>query len=89
MATPMDHHKFGPSTLKYLEICPGFRNSNETNPAAEEGTMLHHAVEMEDFEGLTEDQLALVQKVLSVVEPLREGADKVIKETKLTIVYGS
>ena len=49
--------------------------------------MLHHAVEKEDFEGLTEEQLGLVKKVLSVVEPLREGADKVIKETKLTIVY--
>jgi len=89
MASPIDHHKFGPSTLKYIEICPGFRNSNETNPAAEEGTMLHHAVETENFEGLTEEQLGLVKKVLSVVEPLREGADKVIKETKLTIVYGS
>jgi hypothetical protein len=85
MASPIDHHKFGPSTLKHLEICPGFRNSGETNPAAEEGTLLHHATETENFEGLTEDQIALVNKVLDVVRPLREGADEVIKETKLTI----
>ena len=89
MATPADHHKFGPSALKYIEICPGFRNSGETNPMAEEGTMLHKAVETEDFEGLTEDQRELVDKVLSVVEPLREGADVVMKETRLTIRYGS
>lgn len=85
MATPIDHHKFGPSTLKYLEICPSFRNSGETNPAAEEGTLLHFATETENFEGLTEDQVELVNKVLDVVRPLREGADEVIKETKLTI----
>lgn len=47
--------------------------------------MLHHAVEMENFEGLTEDQLALVNKVLDEVRPLREGADEVIKELKLNI----
>ncbi len=85
MATPIDHHKFGPSTLKYLEICPSFRNSGESNPAAEEGTMLHHAVETENFEGLTEDQLYLVNKVLDEVRPLREGADEVVKEIKLHI----
>lgn len=85
MATPIDHHKFGPSTLKYLEICPSFRNSGETNPAAEEGTMLHHAVETENFEGLTDDQLYLVNKVLDEVRPLREGADEVVKEIKLHI----
>ena len=85
MATPTDHHKFGPSALKYLEICPGFRNSGETNPMAEEGTMLHHATEKEDFKGLTEEQTDLVNKVLDVVRPLREGADEVVKEIKLTI----
>lgn len=85
MASPIDHHKFGPSTLKYLEICPSFRNSGETNPAAEEGTMLHEAVETENFDGLTDSQLELVNKVLDEVRPLREGADQVIKETKLTI----
>jgi hypothetical protein len=88
MATPIDHHKFGPSTLKHLEICPSFRNSGETNPAAEEGTMLHHAVETENFEGLTDDQLYLVNKVLDEVRPLREGADEVVKEIKLHIDLG-
>lgn len=47
--------------------------------------MLHHAVETENFDGLTEDQIDLCNKVLDVVRPLREGADEVVKEIKLTI----
>jgi hypothetical protein len=85
MVSPMDHHKFGPSTLKYLEICPSFRNSGESNPAAEEGTLLHHCVETENLKGLTEAQIDLVNKVLDEVRPLREGADEVVKEIKLHI----
>ena len=45
MSSPEEHHELGPSTLKYVEICPGYRSSNETNQFAEEGTMLHSAAE--------------------------------------------
>jgi len=37
------HHELGPSALKYVEICPGYRSENVSSPWAEEGTMLHEA----------------------------------------------
>ena len=40
------HHELGPSALKYVEICPGYRSEkNVTTPWAEEGTLLHKACE--------------------------------------------
>lgn len=79
------HHKFGPSSLKYIEICPGFRNSNETNPIAEEGTLLHEVCETEDYSGLTEEQEGLVDACLAYVKGLEKGATVVHKEIRLTI----
>lgn len=79
------HHKLGPSTLKWVEICPGYRSSNETNPMAEEGTMLHEAVENEDMTGLDEVQISLVQKCLDYAKPFMDEADEVLKEERLTI----
>ena len=79
------HHKLGPSTLKWVEICPGYRSSNETNPMAEEGTMLHEAVENEDMTGLDEVQISLVQKCLDYAKPFMDEADEVLKEERLTV----
>ena len=79
------HHKFGPSSLKYIEICPGFRNSNETNPVAEEGTFLHEACESGDLEGLSEEQQGLVGICLDYLTKLEKGADEIHKEIKLDI----
>lgn len=79
------HHKLGPSTLKWVEICAGYRSSNETNPMAEEGTMLHEAVENEDMSGLDEVQISLVQKCLDYAKPFMDKADEVFKEERLTI----
>ena len=85
MSGPEAHHSLGPSALKWIEICPGFRSSNETNPAAEEGTMLHEAVETGNMEDLSPEQKNLVQKCLDYAKPLIEEADEVIKEERLTI----
>ena len=79
------HHKFGPSALKYIEICPGFRNSNETNPVAEEGTFLHEACETGNLDGLSSEQKGLVSSCLTYVGKLEEGADEVHKEVRLII----
>jgi hypothetical protein len=79
------HHKLGPSTLKWVEICPGYRSSNETNPMAEEGTMLHEAVENESYKGLDEVQISLVDKCLEYSNSYCEEADEVLKEERLTI----
>ena len=85
MSSPDAHHSLGPSALKWIEICPGYRGSNETNPAAEEGTMLHEATENESLEGLTPEQQNLVQKCLDYAKPFMEEADEVVKEERLTI----
>lgn len=81
------HHELGPSTLKYVEICPGYRSSDETNIFAEEGTMLHSATENECFDGLNDEQTSLVQTCLDYLAPLEKGADKIEKEIRVEIRY--
>ena len=85
MSTPIHHHEFGPSTLKNIEICPGYRSSGGTNPAAEEGTMLHEKVENKDFTGLTDEQKMIVQKCLDYAKPFEDEADFVKDEQRYTI----
>ena len=87
MATPEEHHHLGPSTLKYVEICPGYRSSNETNIFAEEGTLLHSAAEHANFDGLNEEQKQMVMVCLRYLDPIEEAADKVLKEVKVPIRY--
>lgn len=79
------HHKLGPSTLKWVEICAGYRSSNETNPMAEEGTMLHEAVENMDTTGLDDVQISLVEKCVAYAKPFELEADEVLDEERLTI----
>lgn len=88
MSSPEEHHELGPSTLKYVEICPSYRSSNETNPFAEEGTMLHSAAETGDLDGLNEEQLRLVISCLDYIKPLELEADKVFKELRVEIRHG-
>lgn len=80
-----EHHPLGPSALKYIEICPSYRSSGETNAAAEEGTKLHFACESNDLSGLDDDQVTLVNKVLDYMKTIREGATFVLKERKVSI----
>tara|TARA_B100000902_G_C27282457_1_gene902545 strand:+ start:98 stop:370 length:273 start_codon:yes stop_codon:yes gene_type:complete len=88
VATPEEHHVLGPSTLKYVEICPGYRSSNETNIWAEEGTKLHSAAETGNLEGLDEEQLRAVISCLDYLEPMENKADEVHKELRVVIRYG-
>ena len=84
-----EHHETGPSALKFVEICPSFRNSGETSEAAEEGTMMHLACETGDLSSCDDDQKVIVQKALDYIDIVRaEGADFVIKERKVSIDVG-
>lgn len=49
------HAEFGPSSLKMFEICPGYTGREGTNPAAEMGTRIHEALELDDLSKLTTD----------------------------------
>lgn len=88
MTSPEEHHELGPSTLKYVEICPSYRSSNETNPFAEEGTMLHSAAETGNLDGLNEEQLRLVISCLDYIKPLEDVADDIHKELRVSIRHG-
>lgn len=88
MSSPEEHHELGPSTLKYVEICPSYRSSNETNIFAEEGTMLHTAAETGNLDGLNEEQLRLVISCLDYIKPLEDVADDIHKELRVSIRHG-
>ena len=79
------HHKFGPSALKYVEICPGYRSENVTTVWAEEGTLLHEACERGDTEGLDEEQSRAVASCLDYVNKLEKNADEAHKELRVEI----
>lgn len=88
MSSPEEHHVLGPSTLKYVEICAGYRSSNETNIYAEEGTKLHSASETGDLDGLDEEQIRAVVSCLDYIKPLEDEADRVEKEMRVVIRHG-
>ena len=85
MSAPEQHHELGPSTLKYIEICPGYRSSDEPNPYATEGTLLHLAAETGNLDGLNDEQIRLVKTCLDYIKPMEDGADGTLKELKVEI----
>lgn len=88
MSSPEEHHELGPSTLKYVELCPGYRSTNETNIFAEEGTLLHSAAETGNMEGLSDDQIKLVQSCLDYLVPLESVPNvEVFKELRVEVGY--
>lgn len=79
------HHELGPSALRYVEICPGFRPTGETNVYAEEGTLLHKACETGKLHDLDDEQMKLVATCLDYVETLEKDADEFHKELRVDI----
>ncbi len=53
------HARHSPSSLGYKEICPAFYGKSGTNAAAEEGTLMHEALETDDYSKLNEEQAFL------------------------------
>ena len=83
------HHELGPSALKWIELCPGYRSEGGTSIWAEEGTKLHLACEDEKFEDLDEEQMRMVARCLDYLAPFEKASDEVLKEERLTIdLYG-
>lgn len=84
------HARYSPSTLYYREMCPGWASSNDTNPYALEGTMMHEAAESRNLSGLNKEQLWCVNLVLDygdeiVLEYPKAPLD--LLEEKLRIPY--
>ena len=82
------HHELGPSSLKYVEVCPGFRSTNEENVFTIEGTLLHKAAETEDMAGLSEEQETLVAKALAYVKKIKTKGMDMLTEQQLDIRLG-
>jgi RecB family exonuclease len=87
---PSTHHKYSPSKLKNLAICPGYLGSETTSEAAEEGTMLHECCETGILpEGLTDEQKHLVKMCRDYATQLETGARDVLSEKRLEILDGA
>jgi len=85
----LEHHKFGPSSLKSRRICPGWKNNQGGDKtAAIEGTMMHLAFERRDMTGLNDEQASQVQKCIDYVTPLETGALIVLREARLDVLDG-
>lgn len=87
---PEEHARYSPSSFAYREICPGFINREESGPAAEEGSLIHKAVETGKLDALTEEQRQCAELCLRFVadEERRFRPEKIIKEHKVSICEG-
>jgi hypothetical protein len=85
MSGPEAHHELGPSTLKNVEVCPGFRSTSEENIFTIEGTKMHESAETGNLEGLDDEQTYMVKKVLEYRDSLMTGNSKLILEQRIHI----
>ena len=74
-AQPVDHSKRGhslysPSGYKNLKMCPGWLPSNKTDihPVTAEGTLIHEAIDSENFDALDDNQWELALRCLQTCE---------------------
>ncbi len=70
------HAHYSPSSLKYFEICPSYlnRQDDDSNPAAEQGTRIHHALEHEDTSKLhNEEEHRLYEMTLACAQGNEEA----------------
>lgn len=67
------HHRYGPSTLDSLDLCVRFKfkESEDMDDAATEGTLLHEAFETGNLAGLNEEQARCVTTIGSYVGALK------------------
>ena len=84
------HAFYAPSSLKYRALCAGWRKDDGGDKtAADEGTMLHKAVETGVIpDTCTEEQKQVIQQCLDFLKPLESKAARVFKELKLKILDG-
>jgi hypothetical protein len=86
-----DHHKAGPSSLGYIELCPSWKNrAGSVHPIAEEGTILHSILDGKDAPldfDLTDNRRRVLEfcQMAVVGHPGRQPVVKEINEIKLPI----
>lgn len=67
------HHRYGPSTLDALDLCVRFkfRETEDMDDAATEGTQLHEAFETGNLSGLDEEQARCVTTIRNYVDAIK------------------
>lgn len=84
-----DHAEHSPSQLKSFEVCPGYKPREGSNPAAERGTRIHEALEVEDISRLIDsNEQAIAQRCYDYVLQLEEGHTLKHKEVRFEIALG-
>jgi hypothetical protein len=87
------HAAISPSALKHFDDCPGYvreeRDDDEPiHPVTAEGTLIHEALDNDDFSGLTKDQQELAGFCIDYAGMLPTSVGEIIKEPKLDIAAG-
>lgn len=83
------HDTYGPSTLNYRAQCRGWENRDDgPSDAADEGSLMHRAVETGDTDALDAEQERMVAYARTIVAPLMEKGE-VHKELRLNIRLGT
>lgn len=86
-----EHARYSPSSLESREICPGWENAEEKEPAqwATDGEKCHEAAEAKIggddslHQALPKDLSSFVQEVYDYVQPRIAGAEKIVAEQRL------
>ena len=77
------HAKHSPSSLKHKKLCPKWENESKDTVFTDDGTKCHEAVETGDLSKLTELQHYYANCAIKYVQPIIDGASKVVKEERL------
>jgi len=85
------HARFGPSSLHYRELCSFWKNDNTPGKdmsAADRGTKLHLATEIEDINGLDEDEQRAVLMCIDYINHLKSQRPnaKHLREVRLEVL---
>lgn len=60
------HAEFSPSSLKYVSGCAGYKGRDGSSAAAEMGTRIHEALEIEDPSNLqSEEEVSIYQEIIT------------------------
>ena len=82
------HAEFSPSSLKYCAGCSGYKGREGTNAAAEMGTRIHEAIEINDPSNLqSEEEVSIFSEIIADQnEYLQNYAGKELTESHAEII---
>lgn len=86
------HAEHGPSSLKYKEICPSWRNRDTKNWASEKGDRIHEAMEFDDpSKCANDDERSIYESLQGYVAQITKGKQVVRdhREVKVDINLGA